>query len=183
MEQLKMRRERAPVEPRALPAGYGLEFFCGKQAQIEDWLELCFEALIPTKEQTWFADTILHYPDLCPERDLFFVVEQSTGRRVATMAAVCHGNEGYIHMVAAAPDVRGKGIGHAMLRYALGMLEERGCAYSTLTTDDFRLAAIKTYLDAGFVPVMEHDPESDVCGRWERVLTQLAYPMDQRNKK
>ncbi|MBO5757483.1 MAG: GNAT family N-acetyltransferase [Clostridia bacterium] len=175
MKQLRMRRESAPVESRELPQGYGYEFFDGRREQIDDWLELCFEALIPTKEEKWFVDTILHYPDLCPARDLFFVVEQSTGRRVATTAAVCHGHEGYIHMVAAAPDVRGRGIGHAMLRYALTELEARGCTYSVLTTDDFRLAAIKTYLDAGFVPVIEQDPESNVRDRWEKVLAELHY--------
>ena len=79
-------------------------------------------------------------------------------------------------MVAALPEVRGKGIGHAMLRYALAMLEERGCTYTVLTTDDFRLAAIKTYLDAGFAPVIEQDPESDVYARWESVLKDMQYP-------
>ena len=175
MKQLKMRRESATVQQRVLPQGYGYEFYSGSQAQVDDWLDLCFDTLIPTKEQQWFTSTILEYPDLCPERDLFFVVESETGRRVATTAAVCHGQEGYIHMVAAAPDVRGRGIGHAMLCYALEMLEQRGCTYCVLTTDDFRLAAIKTYLDAGFVPVIEHDPESDVRERWDKVLAQLHY--------
>ena len=84
MKQLSMRRESAPVKSRELPQGYFYEAYSGKREQIDDWLELCFEALIPTKEEKWFTDTILQYPDLCPERDLFFVIEQSTGRRVAT---------------------------------------------------------------------------------------------------
>ena len=176
MKQLKMHRGGVPVQARALPQGYDYEFYDGRQEQIADWLELCLDALIPDKNENWFTSTILEYPDLCPERDLFFVVEQSTGRRVATTAAVCHGQEGYIHMVAAAPEVRGRGIGHAMLRFALQQLEERGCTYSVLTTDDFRLAAIKTYLDAGYVPVIEQDPESDLRARWEEVLAQLRYP-------
>ncbi len=175
MKQLKMRRESAPVKVRELPFGYAYEFFDGRREQIEDWLTLCFDTLIPAKEEKWFEDAILAYPDLCPEHDLFFVISSDTGRRVATMAAVCHGREGYIHMVAAAPDMRGQGIGHAMLRFALDMLEARGCTYSVLTTDDFRLAAIKTYLDAGFLPVIEQDPESDLRMRWERVLAQLHY--------
>jgi mycothiol synthase len=183
MKQLKMHRERAPVKLRELPRGYAYEPYCGQTEQVADWLELCFEALIPTKEEKWFADTILHYPDLCPERDLFFVVEQCTGRRVATTAAVCHTDEGYIHMVAASPDVRGKGIGHAMLSHALRILQARGCTYYVLTTDDFRLPAIKTYLDAGFVPVIEQDPESDVRARWEEVLAQLRYPRQIRFKE
>ena len=176
MKQLKMRRESAPVQQRALPDGYGYEYYHGSEEQIADWLQICHGALLPDTDAHWFTSSILEYPDLHPAQDLFFVVEASTGRRVATTAAVCHGDEGYIHMVAALPDVRGKGIGHAMLRYALGTLQARGCKYTVLTTDDFRLAAIKTYLDAGFVPVVELDPESDVQNRWERVLSELQYP-------
>ena len=176
MKQLKMRRPGVPVKARELPRGYGYEYYNGSAEQVHDWLELCHGALLPDKNESWFRSTILEYPDLCPERDLFFVIEQSTGKRVATTAAVCHGQEGYIHMVAAAPEVRGRGIGHAMLRYALARLAERGCTYTVLTTDDFRLAAIKTYLDAGFVPVIEKDPESDVRARWESVLQELKYP-------
>ena len=176
MKQLKMRRNGAPVEARELPSGYVYESYNGSAEQVRDWLQICHGALIPDQNENWFTSTILEYPDLCPERDLFFVVEQSSGKRVATTAAVCHGDEGYIHMVAALPEIRGKGIGHAMLRYALGALEARGCTYTILTTDDFRLAAIKTYLDAGFVPVIEQDPESDHAARWESVIAELKYP-------
>ena len=176
MKQLKMRREGAPVAARDLLSGYVDEYYNGSAELVRDWLQICHGALIPDQNESWFTSTILQYPDLCPERDLFFVVEQGTGKRVATTAAVCHGDEGYIHMVAALPECRGKGIGHAMLRYALGTLEARGCTYTVLTTDDFRLAAIKTYLDADFVPVIEQDPESDHVARWESVIAELKYP-------
>ena len=58
----------------------------------------------------------------------------------------------------------------------LGELEGRGHAYTVLTTDDERLAAIKTYLDAGFLPVLWPDEESDMKTRWDAVLTALSYP-------
>ena len=182
MKQLKMRRESAPVVARELPSGYAYESYYGSAEQVTDWLAICYEALIPDQDPKWFTSTILEYPDLCPERDLLFVIEQGTGKRIATTAAVCHGNEGYIHMVAALPEVRGKGIGHAMLRHALGTLQARGCTYTVLTTDDFRLAAIKTYLDAGFEPVIEQDPESNVRARWEGVLEKLGYAHPMQSK-
>ena len=62
-----------------------------------------------------------------------------------------------------------------MLAYALEKLEARNCTYSILTTDDFRLAAIKTYLDAGFRPVLWADSESDQRARWDAVIAQLGY--------
>jgi mycothiol synthase len=80
-------------------------------------------------------------------------------------------------MVASLPETRGKGLGHAMIRHTLSMIEARGVPYTHLTTDDYRLAAIKTYLDAGFLPVIYEDPESDMTERWNKVLEDLHYPM------
>lgn len=174
MKQLKMCRPAMPVQVRELPEGYAYQAYTQDPAQIGDWLDLCYETLIPERDPKWFASCITGYPDLKPEDDLFFVIDVQTKKRVATMAAVCHGQEGYIHMVAASPAVRGQGIGHAMLSYALTKLAQRGCTFTVLTTDDFRLAAIKTYLDAGFVPVIEQDPESDVRARWNEVLAKLG---------
>ena len=118
---------------------------------------------------------MLDYADLNPAEDIIFVVDRE-GRSVASICAVKHGeDQGYIHMVAAHPDSRGKGIGQAMLSFALEKLEARSCSYSILTTDDFRLAAIKTYLDAGFRPVLWADPDSDQRARWDAVIAQLGY--------
>lgn len=175
MRQLKMLRPDAPVLPRALPDGYAFCPFGGREEEITDWLALCAEGLIPDRDPHWFRDAILDYPDLDPMRDLFFVTDPS-GARVATSAALRHANgEGYIHMVAALPSCRGQGIGHAMLAHALTALRERECTVVTLTTDDHRLAAIKTYLDAGFRPVLWADPESDMEMRWDAVVAALGY--------
>lgn len=94
----------------------------------------------------------------------------------AAPAAVRHADgTGYIHMVGALPACRGKGIGHAMLAHALEELQARACPVVTLTTDDHRLAAIKTYLDAGFRPVLRYDPDSDMRARWDAVIAALGY--------
>ena len=46
-----------------------------------------------------------------------------------------------------------------------------------LFTDDERLAAIKTYLDAGFLPVLLDDPDGgDHAARWDKVREALSYP-------
>lgn len=176
MKQLKMLRPDAPVVQRPLPEGYRFEAFSDLPEQISDWLAICRHGLLPDDgKSAWFDETIRNYPDLTPAEDLFFVVDPG-GRRVATSASVKHGNgEGYIHMVAALPDCRGKGIGHAMLSRALTVLASRGCTHTVLTTDDHRLAAIKTYLDAGFRPVLFYDPESDMRARWDAVIAALRY--------
>lgn len=174
MKQLLMLRYAAPVVRRSLPDGYAYAPFLGTQAEIDDWLTICAAGLLPDTDPHWFADSIRNYPDLDPARDLFFVTDED-GVRVATSAAVRHANgEGYIHMVGSLPSCRGKGIGHAMLSRALEELQARGCAVITLTTDDHRLAAIKTYLDAGFRPVLWDDPDSDMQARWDAVIAALG---------
>lgn len=181
MKQLKMLRPGGAVADRSLPAGYDYADYRGTEEEIADWLSLCRHGLLPETPpeggvyRDWFVNTIENYPDLNPTQDLFFVVD-TYGRRVATSAAVLHKNgEGYIHMVAAAPVCRGLGIGHAMLSHALANLTARGATHTTLTTDDFRLAAIKTYLDAGFRPVLWHDSDSDMRTRWDEVIAALSY--------
>lgn len=182
MRQLKMLRPSAPVTPRPLPAGYRMATYGGTEEEVEAWLVICRHGLIPETppesgvQRDWFKNTVLDYEDLNPAEDVLFVLDPD-GHPVATICAVKHGEEqGYIHMVAAHPDCRGKGIGHGMLAHALELLEERKCTYSILTTDDFRLPAIKTYLDAGFLPVLWPDEESDMRARWDAVLAALGYP-------
>ena len=176
MQQLKMLRYQGKVTPRSLPEGYHYEFFGGTEEEIHDWVTICRHGLLPEDGGTeHFQSAIMSYPDLVPAKDLFFVVDKD-GNRVATSASVCHKNgEGYLHMVAALPECRGKGIGHAMLSHALEMMEARACTHGVLTTDDFRLPAIKTYLDAGFRPVIYHDPDSDMRKRWDAVIAALRY--------
>lgn len=182
MSQLKMLRPSAPVTSRPLPEGYTYALYGGTEAEVDAWLEMCrVGQLLPENPpesgdfRDWFKVTVLDYADLNPAEDILFVLD-SCGTPVATLCAVKHGEEqGYIHMVAAHPDSRGKGIGHAMLSFALEKLEARSCTYSILTTDDFRLSAIKTYLDAGFRPVLLSDPDSDQRARWDAVIARLGY--------
>ena len=108
------------------------------------------------------------------EKDLFFVVD-SEGKRVATSTLIHNKekNTGYLHMVAALPEVRNKGIGHAMLSFAISMAEERGIEHCILTTDDYRLPAIKNYLCGGFVPVIYDGLDEEMRTRWSEVAKKL----------
>lgn len=184
MRQLHMIRPAQPVKIHPLPDGYRYVGFTGSAEEIADWLVICREGLLaPDAGEESYESLILQYPDVQATRDLFFV-SAPDGKRIATLTAVSRADgRGYIHMVGAMPVVRGKGIGHAMLSRGLEMLCQRTASESMpdgpeilLTTDDFRLAAIKTYLDAGFLPVLVSDPESDMRTRWDAVFSALHYP-------
>ena len=176
MEQLKMVRYSAPVRERILPEGWRFALYGGSLEERADWITICRDGLFGEKtNEESFEKYIVRWRDLVPEKDLFFVVN-AEGRRVATTAYVRYAEgTGYLHCVGSLSETRGRGVGHAMLAHALEIGEERGVPYTVLTTDDHWLAAIKTYLDAGFLPVLYNDPDSDMRARWDKVLTDLHY--------
>lgn len=77
---------------------------------------------------------------------------------------------GEVHMVAAHTDHRGKGLGHLLNALVLHRLKDLGYQKAHLKTDDWRLPAIKTYLDAGFQPLNTHESHPE---RWEAIFAQL----------
>ena len=58
---------------------------------------------------------------------------------------------GQIESVRVAPELRGKGVGEAMMRWAIARCEERGCGLVQLTSDTKREAAHRFYERLGFV--------------------------------
>ncbi len=175
MKQLKMRRYGGAVTERPLPEGYRFELFSGSITEIKDWLNICLCGLNPDTEMSRFEDAVIKCSGIEPCKDLFFVVDPYGKRIATTTCRKADEGVGGVHMVAALEDYRGKGIGHAMITHAVNILARRGYKIMTLTTDDFRLAAVKTYLDAGFCPLLIHDDESDMRKRWDDVLEKLGY--------
>ena len=62
---------------------------------------------------------------------------------------------GTLHMVSVTPQTNGMGVGKVPCSCAMVFLFDHGCEEIVLTTDDFRLPAIKNYLDLGFQPVIK----------------------------
>ena len=178
MKQLKMIRPHGEVLKRSLPDGFSFIFFTECSADIDAWCDICRKANMcsnPNNEEV-FAKVMRSVRGIELEKDLFFVVAPD-GTKIAT-SAIIHNkekNSGYLHMVAAIPEYRNLGIGHAMLSFAMTIAEERGIDRCILTTDDYRLPAIKNYLVGGFCPVLYEDPESDMRARWLSVAEKLGY--------
>jgi mycothiol synthase len=82
---------------------------------------------------------------------------------------------GAIHMVAALSAWRGRGLGRAVTLAAMHALAARGDVTATLKTDDWRIAAIRTYLGLGLLPVWRPDGDGHSLGadhrdRWSAVM-------------
>lgn len=104
---------------------------------------------------------------------LVFVVHDKTKKIVATTVA-CHRGylRGELGWVAADPDHQGKGLGYVVCSAVIKCFLEAGYREIYLQTDDFRLPAIKIYLNLGFEPVLS---DADMRQRWGKVLGELHW--------
>ena len=173
--QLKMRRYSAPVKARPLAEGFSFKLFDGSDREVDEWVRLCNCGLVPGATSEIFEKMIRNFPNIDAEKDCFFILDEAGNYAATSTAVATPEGIGLVHMVASDPAIRGKGLGHAMLAHVLEMLEERGMKAVELRTDDERLAAIKTYLDAGFLPVLLEDPDGDHAARWDKVREELSY--------
>ena len=78
---------------------------------------------------------------------------------------------GDVHMVGALDDHRGKGLGHLVNSAVLHKLKEQGFQKAHLKTDDWRLAAINSYLKACFEPLNTHISHAE---RWDLILEKIS---------
>jgi mycothiol synthase len=76
-----------------------------------------------------------------------------------------------VHYVAAAPDHAGKKLGYLASLATLYEFVRLKCKMAVLDTDDYRLPAIKTYLNLGFMPYHRDDTHE---ARWTAVDAALA---------
>lgn len=78
---------------------------------------------------------------------------------------------GTLHMVGILKANGGHGLGAQVCLAALGQMKIEGRQFATLTTDDFRVPAIKTYLRLGFMPMLTHESHQK---RWYDILPQIG---------
>ncbi len=78
---------------------------------------------------------------------------------------------GYLHMVGVLPAEAGRGLGLQVSLACLHRMAAEGRRDVVLETDDFRIAAVKTYLKLDFVPRLVHENQRQ---RWRDVLTEIG---------
>ena len=146
--------------------------FNGTPEDIDTWVDICRNGLgSETDGREKYDNCMLGRRGYKPS-DTFFVLKD--GCPVATVTAVVYEDDkmGYLHMVGSKPECRGLGIGNYMNEIANAEFYSRGCEAAYLTTDEFRVPAIKSYLKAGYLPV-EYD--TGMKERWEAWLSEHGY--------
>lgn len=169
MEQLIMRWDNDGLKPEELiiPEGVEIKNWAEVDNPLDKWLDIVQYGLSEKKEdEGFYKNCNYHYEYYKPEDCFFFTLN---GEEVATVTVICDPvkKEGYVHMVAAKPQARGKGIGNLMSFFAVKVCKEKGMKTAYLTTDDFRIPAIKTYLKGGFYADLSTE---DFKERWNKIF-------------
>ena len=159
-KQLTMRRANLDNLPApAVPDGFTLRDY--RDGDDAEWAGFVAEYCTAP-----FAEHMKSHRFYKPEK-VKFICEGD--RPVATATAWDDENDGslgVVHMVGAAPEYRGRGLGSAVLIAVLHHMKHSGKTAAILTTDDHRLPAIKMYLRLGFEPVVTDAEQAD---RWGKI--------------
>lgn len=168
MAQLLMLRpnlENLPPVPPA-PEGYLLRLGAPSDARsMGEMMSLAYD-------EPWDAkrcnETLLEHPDVYAT---YMVVKE--GQIVATASCLDLKDRpqvGYVHYVGAHPDHAGRKLGYITTLSTLHEFVKAGKSEAILNTDDFRLPAIRVYLQLGFIPQY---PEPDHHERWMCIFMRL----------
>ncbi|MBR3781330.1 MAG: GNAT family N-acetyltransferase [Clostridia bacterium] len=171
MAQLKMYwLKGTPIADLELPEGYSISNYKDASDKMP-WVECCKNGLeADDADESRFDSRITDHDDINMETDVFFLDYE--GEHIGTATAVFHpeDNCGELHMVGIRTEFRGKGLGKYLNNVCVKKLAAQNVDYIYLTTDEWRMGAVKSYLTAGFVPV-EYD--KGMKQRWEWMLAEL----------
>ena len=174
-KQLRMSVAEAVIaraEQMEIPEGFSLRTF--REGDEEAYVELMHQSGF----DFWGKTQLDLVKTNVLENGVFFLVEDSTGRLAATAMAnkAKEGKDpscGELGWVGAHPDFRGKRLSAIACSAVLARYREEGYKKVILYTDDFRLPAIKTYLNAGFKPMYDADDEA-TRKRWDIVYKKFG---------
>jgi mycothiol synthase len=125
----------------------------------------------------WNDDRLRPWICRIPPGCWFMAIDDETGEIVATAMGLhdhsdMHPFGGELGWVASDPAHAGRGLGMVVCAAVTARLLQAGYRNVHLYTEDFRLAALKTYLRLGYVPFL-YAP--DMIGRWQRICAQLRW--------
>jgi hypothetical protein len=172
MPQLKMIFNAVTTSMPALELAEGFSLRTVQDSELEQYNELRCSVEFPP----WDADYLHKYRKKVLPDGIKVVVENATGRFAASAGAETTDMPefpelGVLGWVMTHPDMRGYHLGKSASVAAMYQLYQTGYRAFSLLTDDFREAALKTYLDLGWQPWLYLD---DMEGRWRAIAEKLG---------
>ncbi|MDW7658890.1 MAG: GNAT family N-acetyltransferase [Bacillota bacterium] len=114
-------------------------------------------------------------PAFKPERVKFICYQDSPVATASAWHQSTNGESvGTLHMVGNLKAYAGRGLGAQVCLAALYQMKMEGRHFAVLTTDAYRIPAIKTYLRIGFVPMLTHESHQK---SWTDILPQIGGEM------
>ncbi len=164
MSQLKMYRPAELAIPElVLPEGVSIRSMRPGEETV--WCECCLgefgvETVGPEIYAKYMGEKNCFTAD-----DVFFLFLD--GKPVGTATARTTDEGAFLHYIAVKPEARGKRLVYPLITRVLLRHAEFGRYGCYLTTDDFRVPAVKGYLNMGYRPVLWTE---DARERWEKML-------------
>lgn len=168
MAQLLMRwtNDGTPAKFPELPENMTVERINERENGVDEWLDIVqYDLAEEPATHAFYKKLMTDFPGYEEDKCYIFCLD---GEPVATTCVICNKEtkEGYIHMVGSKPEIRGRGIGRLMNDFSIAVIKSEGMETAHLTTDDWRIPAIKSYLRLGFVPDESTD---DYKERWAKI--------------
>lgn len=145
-----------------LPAGF--TFRPLTEGDADELAALVTAAYHPEHDQPWDGARIR--AELLDASDVLetWLIVDGSGRIHATASErvlpyIYTDGTGYVHFVATSSASQGLGLGRAITLQVLHSFVERGLNRAVLNTADFRIPAVRLYLQLGFIPEYRDDSE------------------------
>ena len=172
--QLRMVRPNLENLPAlVLPAGYGMRTYC-KGDEVH-WARIISDSFGGRERTAQDTENEITDRDVFIPEGLYFTTHCGVpvGTACAWRQSVDEKDVGYVHMVGVVAEHTGHKLGKWVSLAVLSYFRDNGFISAMLDTDDFRMAAIKTYLNLGFVPVYVEEGQPK---RWSDIFEQLGIP-------
>lgn len=173
MEQLHMfwKNDGTPVPAYTLPEGYTVKKITEVPDGVQQWLQVISHGLVEgVRDEAFYQRVMVQERGFDPE---YCFLVMYGDEAVATLDILLYTwrNDGHLHMVACKENHRGKGLATALNLLALHTVRELGFATASLTTDDQRIPAIKSYYKVGFQPDLS---TQDYVERWAKINEKIG---------
>ncbi|MBE6376129.1 MAG: GNAT family N-acetyltransferase [Lentisphaeria bacterium] len=132
---------------------------------------------------TWDEERLAAFRNKVLDGGMLVIVEKATGNFVAAACAETTDmpelpHVGVLGWVMTNPEKQGFHLGRSVSVAAMHRLYRQGYRSFSLLTDDFRKAAVKTYLKLGWQPWLYLDEMEE---RWRKLADELGFDFDKLN--
>jgi mycothiol synthase len=172
LPQLMMRRPTlSGLDKLLLPQCYSLRHYIDS-TDDRYWEQIISESFSARYGSGYFADRLKSSDAFRPERVLFICCNDKPVATASAWHSAKFGvTTGQVHYVGVLPGHQGKKLGYLISLAVLYRFVTDGFTDAILETDDFRIAAIKTYIKLGFEPLLVNENQRQ---RWKDVLSEIV---------